>query len=112
MSDKFKQIYEQSIKNPEKFWEEASNDIFWFKKPSKILNKSNPPFYKWYEDGITNTCYNALDIHIDQGNGERTALIYDSPITGNKGKFTYKELRSKVSKFSGALQDHGVKKRG
>ena len=69
MSVKFNKIYNQSINNPEKFWSEASNDIFWFKKPTKILNKSNPPFYKWYEDGVTNTCYNALDIHIDQGNG-------------------------------------------
>ena len=56
MSDKFQKIYDQSIKNPEKFWQEASNDIFWFKKPTKILNKTNPPFYKWYEDGVTNTC--------------------------------------------------------
>ena len=110
MSDKFNKIYDQSINNPEKFWEEAANDIFWFKKPTKILNKSNPPFYKWYEDGITNTCYNALDIHIDQGNGKRTALIYDSPITSNKSKFSYEELRSKVSIFAGALKDQGVNK--
>ena len=110
MSDKFNKIYEQSINDPEKFWGNASNDVFWFKKPTKILNKSNPPFYKWYEDGITNTCYNALDIHIDQGNGKRTALIYDSPITGNKSKFTYQELKSKVSKFAGALKDQGVNK--
>ena len=81
MSSKFNQIYEKSIKSPEKFWQEASEDIFWFKKPTKILNKSNPPFYKWFEDGVTNTCYNALDIHIDQGRGQKTALIYDSPIT-------------------------------
>ena len=60
MSSKFNEIYENSIKNPEKFWQEASEDIFWFKKPTKILNKSNPPFYKWYEDGVTNTCYNCL----------------------------------------------------
>ena len=89
MSSKFNQIYQKSIKNPEKFWQAASEDIFWFKKPTKILNKSNPPFYKWFEDGVTNTCYNALDIHIDQGKGKKTALIYDSPITGNKSKFTY-----------------------
>jgi len=110
MSDKFSKIYDQSIKDPEKFWQEASNDIFWFKKPTKILNKSNPPFYKWYEDGVTNTCYNALDFHIDQGKGNKTALIYDSPITENKNKFTYEELRSKVSKFAGALKDQGVNK--
>ena len=110
MSDKFSKIYEKSIKEPENFWKDAANDVFWFKKPTKILNKSNPPFYKWYEDGVTNTCYNALDIHIDQGKGKKTALIYDSPITGNKSKFTYEELRSKVSKFAGALSNQGVKK--
>ena len=110
MSSKFNEIYENSINNPEKFWKEASEDIFWFKKPTKILNKSNPPFYKWFEDGVTNTCYNALDIHIDQGRGQKTALIYDSPITGNKSKFTYEELRSKVSKFAGALKAQGANK--
>ena len=81
MTNKFKELYKKSIENPEIFWQEASKDIFWFKEPTKILNKSNAPFYKWFEDGVTNTCYNALDIHIEQGNGERTALIYDSPIT-------------------------------
>ena len=84
MSLKFKKIYENSIKNPEEFWQEISEDIFWFNKPVKILNKSNPPFYKWFEDGVTNTCYNALDVHIDKGLGEKTALIYDSPITKKK----------------------------
>ena len=103
MSNKFKDLYKKSIENPEIFWQEASKDIFWFKEPTKILNKSNAPFYKWFEDGVTNTCYNALDIHIDQGNGKRTALIYDSPITGNKSKFTYEELKLKVSRFAGAL---------
>ena len=93
MSDNFKEIYRKSIEDPENFWGEASDDIFWFKKPTKILNKSNPPFYKWFEDGVTNTCYNALDVHIDKGQGQKTALIYDSPITGNKSKLTYEDLR-------------------
>ena len=110
MSKKFNDIYQNSLKNPEDFWQEVSNDIFWFKKPTKILNKSNPPFYKWFEDGVTNTCYNALDIHIDQGRGDKLALIYDSPITGNKKQFTYRELKEKVSKFAGALRNQGVNK--
>ena len=110
MPSNFEQIYEKSIKKPEEFWREISEDIFWFKKPNKILNKDNPPFYKWYSDGITNTCYNALDIHIDQGRGDATALIYDSPITGNKKKFSYLELKEKVSKFSGALKNQGISK--
>ena len=110
MKKNFNQIYQDSIKNPESFWQNISEDIFWFKKPNKILNKSSPPFYKWFEDGTTNTCYNALDLHIEQGRGDRTALIYDSPITENKKKFTYKELKEKVSKFAGALVNQDVKK--
>ena len=57
-------IYNQSIENPEEFWGKVADDVFWFKKPTKILNNSKPPFYKWFEDGTTNTCYNALDLHL------------------------------------------------
>ena len=110
MDNNFKEIYQKSISKPEEFWSEISNDIFWFQKPTKILNKSNPPFYKWFEDGKTNTCFNALDIHVDKGKGDKTALIYDSPITGNKKKFTYKELKEKVSKFAGALKNQSINK--
>ena len=84
MSRKYKEIYENSIKNRESFWKNVSEEIFWYKKPTKILNSNNPPFYKWFEDGITNTCYNALDLHIDKGRGDKIAIIYDSPITGVK----------------------------
>ena len=110
MTNKFQEIYNKSINEPEKFWQENSEDIFWFKKPTKILNKSNHPFYKWYEDGVTNTCYNALDVHIENGKGNKIALIYDSPITGNKSKHSYKDLKDKVSKFAGALVNQGIKK--
>ena len=110
MNQNFNDVYSNSIEKPEDFWKKVSEDIFWYKKPSKILNSSNPPFYKWYEDGVTNTCYNALDVHIDNGRGEKVALIYDSSITNSKSKFTYIQLREKVSKFAGALQNQGVKK--
>ena len=75
MTQKYSEIYQKSIKNREDFWKEISNDIFWYKKPSKILNSDNPPFYKWFEDGVTNTCYNALDLHIDEGRGDKLAII-------------------------------------
>ena len=104
MSKKFNDIYQNSLKNPENFWQEVSNDIFWFKKPTKILNKSNPPFYKWFEDGVTNTCYNALDIHIDQGRGDKLALIYDSPITGNKRKIYLQRIKRKSFKICGSFK--------
>ena len=106
----FKEIYDSSINNPEEFWKNVSEDVFWFKKPNKILNNSKPPFYKWFEDGVTNSCYNALDHHIEQGKGNKVALIYDSPITGNKAKFTFNQLKGKVSKFAGALDKLGIKK--
>ena len=111
MNSNFEKIYNESIKNPEEFWKKVADDMFWFKKPTKILNSSNPPFFKWYEDGITNTCYNALDFHIDNGREDRTALIYDSPITGNKKKFTYKELKEKVSKFCRSITKSRSQKR-
>ena len=83
---KYKEIYYSSIKNKEDFWKKISDDIFWYEKPTKILNTDNPPFYKWFEDGITNTCYNALDHHINNGRGEKIAIIYDSPITDTQKK--------------------------
>ena len=110
MKNNFQDMYQDSINNSESFWQKISEDIFWFKKPTKILNRSKPPFYKWFEDGITNTCYNALDFHIDQGRGNKIALIYDSPITGNKAKFTFKELKDKVSKFASALINQSIKR--
>jgi len=110
MNQKFSHIYKESIEKPEIFWKKISEDIFWYKKPSKILNKSNPPFYKWYEDGVTNTCYNAVDIHVEKGLGEKTALIYDSPITGSKRKITYLELKNSTAKFAGALKNQGINK--
>ena len=110
MKENYIDIYTKSIKKPEDFWKEIANNIFWFKKPTKILNNSNPPFYKWFEDGVTNTCYNALDIHIKNGFGNKTALIYDSPVTNSKSKLTYSTLREKTSKFAWALKNQGIKK--
>ena len=110
MTKKYKDIYNRSIKDPKNFWSEVANDIFWYKKPTKILNSYNPPFYKWYEDGITNTCYNAVDLHVKNGSGKKLAIIYDSPITNSQKKITYSELKDQVSIFAGALVDQGVKK--
>ena len=110
MADRYKDIYQRSIKDPKMFWSEIADDIFWYKKPTKVLNSDNPPFYKWYEDGITNTCYNAIDLHVKNGNGEKIAIIYDSPITNSQKKITYAQLKDQVSVFAGALENQGVKK--
>ena len=110
LSQKYKDIYNLSIKDKENFWKKVSNDIYWYKKPTKILNSDNPPFYKWFEDGVTNTCYNALDLHIENGRGKKLAIIYDSPITGIQKKISYNELKEKVALFAGALKNQGVAK--
>ena len=89
----------------------VANDVFWYKKPSKILNSDNPPFYKWFQDGVTNTCYNAVDLHVKNGNGEKIAIIYDSPITNSQKKITYAQLKDQVSIFAGASSKSGHKKR-
>jgi len=110
MATKYQEIYQRSIKDAEGFWSEVANDVFWYKKPTKILNSDNPPFYKWFQDGTTNTCYNAVDLHVKNGNGEKIAIIYDSPITNSQKKTTYAQLKEQVSIFAGALVNQGIKK--
>ena len=106
----YKKIYEQSIKDKENFWKKVSDDVFWYQKPEKILNTENPPFYKWFEDGVTNTCYNAIDFHVDNGLGDKVALIWDSAITNTKEKYTFNQLKEKVSLFAGALKNQNIQK--
>jgi propionyl-CoA synthetase len=93
-----------------KLWEDAAKDIFWYQAPTVVLDDDNPPFYRWYPDGMTNACYNAVDIHVQQGRGEQLAVIYDSPVTGSKCQITYAELLDSVSRLAGALTEHGVGK--
>ena len=62
-------------------WRQAADDIFWYQEPKQLLDESNPPFYRWYPDGITNACYNALDVHVHDGRGDQPAIIHDSPVT-------------------------------
>ena len=106
----YKKNYENWQNNPISFWQEKAKDISWYKKPKKILDSSDAPFWTWFPDGELNTSYNCLDIHIKNGNGDRKALIYDSPVTQTKKTYTYKELLNKTEKIAGALQEHGVKK--
>jgi propionyl-CoA synthetase len=80
------------------------------KKWDKVLDDSKKPFYSWFAGGELNTCYNALDYHVENGRGDQTAIIHDSPVTNSVTKITYKELLEQVSKFAGALQGLGVKK--
>ena len=109
MSSRFDKVYARSINDPEGFWGEAADDIHWFKRWDKVLDDSNPPFYRWFVGGETNTCYNAVDRHVEEGRGDQFAYIYDSPITGGaQRKITYAELRDEVARFAGVLKGLGV----
>ena len=106
----YQEIYTRSLEDPEGFWADAAKDIDWYKPADKILDDSNIPFYRWFQGGELNTCYNALDRHVEKGRGDQAALIYDSPVTGVKKTYSYSELRDTVANFAGALLDHGVEK--
>jgi len=110
MTNPYDEAFEKSIKDPDTFWAEAAEDCHWYKKWDKVLDDSNKPFYRWFTGGEINTCYNALDFHIENGLGEQDALIYDSPVTNTIKKYTYNELRDEVAVFAGALAAQGVKK--
>ncbi len=106
----FDTYFQQSIEQPEEFWAKAAEGIDWIKKWDKVLEGSNPPFYRWFAGAELNTCYNAVDRHVEAGRGNQTAIIYDSPVTGTIAKSSYKELQERVSRFAGGLQAQGVSK--
>ena len=107
---RYQDLYQRSIEDPEGFWGDAAADITWYKKWDKVLDASNPPFYRWFVGGELNTCYNALDRHVENGRADQTALIYDSPVRNKIQKFTYRELLDQVSRFAGVLKSLGVNK--
>ncbi|MBW2601926.1 MAG: propionyl-CoA synthetase [Deltaproteobacteria bacterium] len=110
MSKQYEETYKRSIEDPEGFWAEAAEDCHWYKRWDTVLDDSNKPFYRWFVGGEINTCYNALDYHIENGLGNQDALIYDSPVTNTIKKYTYSELRDEVASFAGALAAQGVVK--
>lgn len=106
----YQQEYKHSIESPEKFWAEKAADLDWFKPPSSILSTDENGMAQWFADGEMNTCYMALDHHVKNGRGDQLALIYDSPVTELKSRFTYQELRDNVATFAGVLKQYGVDK--
>ena len=89
-------------------WEDAAKSVHWYRKPGQVIDTDRAPFNRWFPDGTTNACYNALDLHVAQGHEDRIALIYDSPVTESKRSISYGELLQTVSRFAGALTKLGV----
>jgi propionyl-CoA synthetase len=104
----YDEIYRRSLDEPEAFWAEAAEAIDWVRPWERVLDDSRAPFYRWFTGGRMNTCFNALDRHVDGGRADQPALVYDSPVTDTKDVFTYRELRDEVARFAGALTAQGV----
>ncbi|MBC7951451.1 MAG: propionyl-CoA synthetase [Rhodospirillaceae bacterium] len=110
MTNAYQQAHEKSLKDPEGFWAEAAKDISWYKTWDKVLDDSRKPFYRWFAGAEVNTCYNAVDRHVEGGRGDQAAIIFDSPVTNSGRTITYSQLQDLVSKFAGALRGLGVDK--
>ena len=106
----YSKVYEGWKADPEAFWMETAEAIDWVEKPSRALNDDNAPLYEWFTDAKVNGCYNAVDRHVEAGNGDRLAIIYDSPITGTQEKITFADLQTRVASLAGALAAKGIEK--
>ncbi len=106
----YEAVYTAWKNDPEKFWMQAAKAISWDRPPSKALFDERAPIYEWFSDGMLNTCYNAVDRHVEAGRGDQVAIIHDSPITGTITRITYAQLQDKVARLAGALRAQGIKK--
>jgi propionyl-CoA synthetase len=106
----YRETYQASLAEPESFWGEQAGLIDWFTMPSTVLDRSRPPFFRWFADGRLNTCYNALDRHVVKGRADQDALVYDSAVAGTRQIFSYAQLLEKVAAFAGGLRALGVEK--
>ena len=106
----YAETYRRSLERPEEFWAEAAEVIDWERRWDRVLDASTPPFFRWFAGARLNTCWNAVDRHVAAGRGERVALIWDSPVTGQIRHFTYLELRDEVARLAGVLAKLGAVK--
>ncbi|MCC4776213.1 propionyl-CoA synthetase [Vibrio cyclitrophicus] len=102
--------YQWAREDPNSFWETQAQAIDWFEPPKTILQTDDNGIERWFPDGVMNTCWLALDYHCENGRGDNTALIYDSPVTGHQSSYTYDQLRNQVAKVAGMLATQGVTK--
>ncbi|KAI7778576.1 hypothetical protein LA080_001997 [Diaporthe eres] len=112
------QVHRQSLEDPESFWAQQAEHVYWHRKPTSVLEKSTKtlksgvehPYWTWFDGGKISTCYNCVDRHVLAGNGDCPAIFYDSPVTKTKKVITYGQLLHEVEIFAAVLRDEGVKK--
>ena len=110
LSVSFDQIYKNSLNQPEIFWGEAAHNIHWHKPWRAVSDGSSGPKQKWFPGGELNTCYNAVDIHVENGYGDQTAIIYDSPVTDTVTSISFRELQERTARLAGTLKELSVNK--
>jgi propionyl-CoA synthetase len=110
MATIYDECYRKALSDPEGFWGARAEDLYWERRWNRVRDDSRPPYHRWFAGGVLNTCYNALDLHVERGRGKQPALIYDSPVTRTIRAFTYAELRDEVARFAGALRRQGVER--
>ncbi len=110
MTDAYQTVYERSLSDPDGFWRDAAKNITWDRPPEEVLDRSNPPFFRWFPGGVLNTCFNAVDRHIATGRGDQPSLVWESPVTATARTYTYRDLQGQVSRFAGGLVRLGVGK--
>ncbi|HEY0223830.1 MAG TPA: propionyl-CoA synthetase [Pseudolabrys sp.] len=109
-TSRYHEVYARWRRDPEGFWAQAAADIDWYEKPVETFDPDAGIYGRWFAGGVCNTCYNAVDRHVLNGRNDQPALIYDSPVTGQKLTFTYGRLLSEVQLLGAMLRDFGVKK--
>ncbi len=105
---RYPEVYARAERDPEGFWAEAAEAIDWIEQPKKIFDKNAGVYGRWFTGGVVNTCWNAIDRHVKAGRGKQPALVYDSPVSGQKRTITYTELLAEVSALAAVLKDFGV----
>ena len=112
------QVQDASLSDPESFWAPHAKQLHWHVQPERVLKRTTKklangvehPHWTWFPGGKISTTYNCIDRHVEAGNGESTAIIWDSPVTGTKQKYSYNQLLDEVATLAAVLRDEGVKK--
>ena len=110
-TSRYPEVYARWQRDPQGFWGEAARDVAWIKPPKTVFDPNAGVYGRWFPDGVCNTCYNAVDRHVEAGRGEQAAIIYDSPVTNSKQTITYAALQTQTETLAGILRHNfGVKK--
>jgi propionyl-CoA synthetase len=107
---RYHEVYARSLADPEGFWAEAAREVDWIEPAKKIFDPAQGAYGRWFSGAVVNTCYNALDRHVERGRADQVALIHDSPLTNAVTSFTYAELLKDVQTLAAIMTDFGVTK--